>query len=132
MENKRNCNTCKYAFITCRKLKNDVEYSKLNGWKEQVKFKNNCVCDKYKCRFIEYPINVNKIKFVSIKRDSKDVGKLVEIQMCGEDCSKTHLGIYLGKLPIQITAGYSDKKELIVSTVNNPAIFVFDLNRIRS
>lgn len=43
---------------------------------------------------------------------------------------KTYLGIYLGNLPTQNYVSYERKnKQLDICTMNNPAIFVFELKK---
>lgn len=97
-------------------------------------FKESFICDNYKSRYIEYPLEVNKITYdndkTQLSRDS--VGKLVKIRPCGEEYeNKTYLGLFLGELPISNHVSYSEnKKELKVGFINNPAIFVFELNKI--
>ena len=72
--------------------------------------------------------------FCSNKTGYKDsqIGNFVKIAPCGDEYKgKTYLGLYLGELPVahHITHN-SETKELSVSFSNNPAIFVFDLNKI--
>jgi hypothetical protein len=138
---KRNCNTCNFVrgFKTCETLKNNAEYQEII--KEDIafntakwKFKDNFICDNYKSRYIEYPIEVSKIN----RNDNKggfrqdEVGKYVMIKPCAKECEgKTYLGIFLGDLPIGHRISYQeDNKELTVSFDNNPAILVPELNKI--
>lgn len=89
---------------------------------------------------IKYPIEVNKIVFDDTKQvydpngwRKDNVGKFVAIRSVHEeDGGKTYLGIYLGEFAISIGASYkSEKKEVVVShEMYNPAIFVFDLNKV--
>ena len=86
---------------------------------------------------IEYPIEVNEIKFDykmpfdCYCMDKNNIGQLVKIRPCAEEYKdQTYLGILLGELPIGI---YTQKKkdeikELMFSY--NPAIYVFELKKI--
>jgi hypothetical protein len=140
-EIKRNCNTCKFSiFKTCDTLKNNVEYQEIkdeglfDSMIEKHKFKENFICNSYKCRYIEYPIEVSKINrsTESYCLEKSYIGRFVSIRPCGEVYKdKTYLGLYLGDLPIghHITH-HPETKELKVSFDCNPAIFVFDLKKI--
>ena len=76
-------------------------------------------CSKFSSRYIEYPITVNGIESE-------------EIKPCGEEYeNKSYLGIYLGELPISISASYDEDTGILRNrAVNNPAIFVPELKRI--
>ncbi len=141
-EIKRNCSSCKLSFLNrCETLKvelykngyNDKNGSKKN-WEIEYKIKENFICDSYKCKYIEYPIEVSKINTDNNKGGyrSQQIGKFAKICPCGEEYKgKTYLGLFLGELPISNHISYmEDSKELSVSFHNNPAIFVFDLNKI--
>lgn len=58
--------------------------------------------------------------------------KLCKVRPCKENSeSRTYLGIYLGRLPIYLHASFDeDTGELACSTINNPAIFVPELQEI--
>lgn len=139
-EVKRNCNSCKHSlFGRCETLKNNKEYQELakeDNLLNPVKFefKEKYICDDYKSMYIEYPIEVSKINTKCEKGSYRDsyIGKFTKIKPCGEEYKgKTFLGIYIGDLPISINISHnSDTKELNVSFRNNPAIFVFELNKI--
>lgn len=89
---------------------------------------------------IQYPITVDKIVFDNSKQTydpngwrNNEVGKFVAIRPVNkEDSDKTYLGIYLGEFAVSIGASYDkDTKELKISRfMYNPAIFVFDLNKV--
>jgi L-rhamnose mutarotase len=88
---------------------------------------------------IEYPITVNKISYSKEKTYSptgwrKDsIGKFVAIRSVHEeDGNDTHLGLYLGEFAVSLGVTYSpEEKELEVTRgMYNPAIFVFDLNKV--
>lgn len=151
MENRRCCKNCKRdaVFNRCNILIENEEYKNLiqKALTEEDIDQNNAaysdgpynftkrfVCDNYKSRYIEYPIEVSKINVntdTSGWRDS-DKGKFVKIRPCNEKYGgKTYLGIYLGELPIGNRISHNpDSNELNVSYNLNPAIFVFDLNEI--
>lgn len=138
-EIKRNCNTCKFGlFDRCDTLKNHEEYQAMRNARGSAlvthKFKNNFICNIYKCLYIEYPIEVSKINCDANKgayRDSR-IGKFAQIRPCDEEYqNKTYLGLYLGDLPIGHHVSHNpDTKELNISFRDNPAIFVFELNKI--
>lgn len=132
----KNCNNCKFGFFkTCETLKNNKEYQKITSFIEKFNFKNNFICNNYKSIYIEYPIEVISINQNTGEKSeyrNSDVGKFVRIAPCGKEYKgKTYLGIYIGELPIDNSISYNEKtKELNISFVTNPAIFVFDLNKI--
>jgi hypothetical protein len=123
---------------TCETLKNNKEYMKIKEEDflspKRWKFKDNFICDQYKSRYIEYPIEVTKIIYDNDRHGLRDsqVGKFAKIAPCGEEHKgKTYLGLYLGDLPINSHVTHSHVTgELNVSFMTNPAIFVFDLNKI--
>lgn len=91
-------------------------------------------CEHFKSRFIEFPITVNQINTDSGYDYYKEkVGKLVKIRPCAEEYeNKTYLGLFLGSLPTGTpSVSYNrNTQELNVRPMNNPAVFVFDLNKI--
>lgn len=151
MENKRSCLTCKKdsIFKKCERLKNNKEYQELLeevALKDNIsksdaeysdepwEFKGDFICEDYKSKYIEYPIEVSKINLDNRTdgwRDG-DKGKFVKIRPCNEKYgNRTYLGIYLGELPKGNRVSHnSTTKELKVSFDLNPAIFVFELNEI--
>lgn len=141
---KRNCNSCKSGLLgRCDGLKNNKEYQaifkdreakSMDRMLEAHEFKSNFICNEYRSMFIEYPIEVSKINSNIDKgyyRDSQ-IGKFTRITPCGEEYGgKTYLGLYLGDLPIGHNISHNpETKELSISFSNNPAIFVFNLNKI--
>ena len=130
----RNCTTCKYGqFADCETLQGSVEYQTAieKGSVTAFKFKKSFVCDFYKSRYIEYPIEVSEIeKNTELSAyDNVNIGKFVKIRPCGDE--KTYLGLHLGGLPIDMIISHqSETKILDVRYHCNPAIFVFDLNKI--
>ena len=90
-------------------------------------------CPDYESRFIEYPIQVNSIKCDKMKQLMMGrAGSLVKIRPCNKEYGgKTYLGLYLGNQPWSQTVSYNNKSgELTVGMATNPAIYVFDLQRI--
>ena len=142
----KNCTNCKSGmFARCKALKENEEYqsiwenrelSSMERWTKAHDFKVNFVCEEFKSLFIEYPIEVSKINVDGFIKKShyknSEVGKFVRVVPCAEEYNgQTYLGMYLGEIPIgpHITHN-SETKELNVSTTTNPAIFVFELNKI--
>ena len=82
-------------------------------------------------KHIEYPIKVNKINYCEPFSLYK-MGGFAKVRPCGEEYeNKTYLGLFLGELPTSSHAIYNTKdKELNVIMLCNPAIYVFDLNKI--
>ena len=138
----RNCSTCKFGmFQECEALKENKEYQNIpkDGFLDtgKMEFKRNFICDNYKSIYIEYPIEVSKINYDNYDankggyRDRK-IGNFVSIRPCEKKYQdKTYLGLYLGELPTGHHVSHNpNTKELNISFHNNPAIFVFDLNKI--
>lgn len=122
----------------CEVLKNNEEFQKIMNGKSDIladyEFKNNFICDSYKSRYIEYPIEVSKINTNADKDEYRDsrTGNFAKIRPCGEEYEgKTYLGLYLGEMPVGHRISHNpDTNELNVSFSTNPGIFVFDLNKI--
>lgn len=151
MNNKRCCYNCRKdsVFNRCTTLMENEEYKKLIQQavvEEDIDeddaaysdkpydFTKSFVCENYKSKYIEYPIEVSKINVdtdTSGWRD-RDKGKFVKIRPCNEKYGgKTYLGMYLGELPIgNIISHDPNTNELNVYYDLNPAIFVFELNEI--
>lgn len=138
-EAKRNCNSCKNGlFARCEGLKNNGEYQTIRSAPMSIRaahdFKENFICDEYRSRYIEYPIEVSKInkntELYSLEKGY--IGKFVKIAPCGEEHKgKTYLGLFLGDLPMDISVSHNPTtKELNLGYFANPAIFVFELNKI--
>lgn len=130
------CNTCKNGFLSqCKILKSQPEYEKYesNGEIEWFRFKENFICPEYSSRYIQYPIQVTRINYDErMNLNEPDIGRFVRIKPCGEEYEdKTYLGLFLGDLPIDIRVRHnSSSGELSVGFRENPAIFVFALNKI--
>lgn len=140
-EIKRNCNSCKFGlFAKCDTLKTKEEYQAIwnphrrDSIMDAHKFKEAFICDDYKCRYIEYPIEVSKINYNTelYCLEKGNIGKFVKIRPCSEEYQgKTYLGLFIGDLPLNIHVSHNpDTKELNLSYHANPAIFVFELNKI--
>lgn len=80
---------------------------------------------------IEFPITVNKINY-SEAFSLYEMGGFAKVRPCGEEYeNKTYLGLFLGELPTGPYVTYNAKdEELNVGMMCNPAIYVFDLNKI--
>ena len=131
---KRCCKNCKKddLFDRCTILSENEEYKRLiqevideecveesdaRFFDKPYDFTKNFVCEDYKSKYIEYPIEVSKIN--------------VDTDTSEKYGGKTYLGIYLGELPIGNRISHnSNTNELNVSYDLNPAIFVFEFNEI--
>lgn len=133
---------CKYAFpymgkemnkTYCRKLmqeRRDAEEDDMSVCVSNEQCEN---CPDYESRYIEYPIQVNSIKCDKMKQLMMGrAGSLVKIRPCNKEYGdKTYLGLYLGNQPWSQTVSYNKELgELTVGMATNPAIYVFDLQRI--
>lgn len=151
MENKKCCYNCKKdsIFNRCSILLDNEDYKRLlqtaaasknieeydaRFCEEPYNFTKNYVCEEYKSKYIEYPIEVSKINTEDkqVEWREKDKGKFVRIRPCNEKYgNKTYLGIYLGELHTGSLVRHDpETKELHISSKLNPAIFVFELNEI--
>lgn len=99
--------------------------------KEMEKTKDWLFGDK-----IKYPLTVNSLKMqgrmgVSPGRGER-VGSFVSIRPVAEEHKgKTFLGLYIGDVPLSISTAYDPKaQDLHITLAGNPAIFVFDLNKV--
>jgi hypothetical protein len=135
----RNCNSCRSSMWgECEALKANEEYQSIieTGFFDMKKFKfrDKFICDKYKSMYIEYPIEVSKINQDTEVHSlgTSRIGKFVKIRPCKEEYQKkTYLGLYLGDLPVSNYISHNpETKELNISFHTNPAIFIFDLNKI--
>lgn len=91
-------------------------------------------CEKYKSKYIEFPLTIDGINIAPIETNSihAKTGDFVAVRPCGEEYGgKTYLGIFIGDFPIQSMVSFSvESKTLNISTHNNPAMFVPLLNKI--
>lgn len=129
-------NCCRYSNPSIQDLESC--HCVVNGWEhEKVRAvtKEDCEsCEKFKSRYIEYPLTIQGIenKKIDTIGIGHTCGTLCEVRPCGEEYQgKTYLGIYLGDLPIGITSSYDEKTGILSNgTMNNPAIFVPELKKI--
>ena len=108
--------------------KNNVEC--LYSGKRKIVTTDTCRdCDYYDCRNIEYPIDVNGIVYDSENHDDDRIGNYCRVFL--EDCKKTYLGIYLGKIPTNPGYHYREKsKKLHIGLIYHIAILVPELKKI--
>ena len=137
MEDKAKTERCKYSHPHFKN--NSIEYHCIvDGWEDdkvRICKKGECEsCQKFKSKYVEYPITVHEIENKPIDTSGlgHEAGSLVAIRPCAKEYNeKTYIGIYIGDLPIQILTSYKESTgQLINSTMNNPAIFVPDLKKI--
>lgn len=137
MEDKAKIERCKYSHPHFKN--NSIEYHcVVDGWEDdkvRICKKGECEsCQKFKSKYIEYPITVHEIENKPIDTSGlgHEEGSLVAIRPCAKEYNeKTYIGIYIGDLPIQILTSYKESTgQLINSTMNNPAIFVPELKKI--
>lgn len=128
---------CKYAFCYMGKKHNQTycrhDRESKNEGESYVTNEQCDECPHFKSKFIEYPIQVNKINTEKFNNTGMhQTGTLVAIQPCGKEYkNKTYLGIYLGNLPYGPHVSYNEeRKELSVKGFYNPAIYVFELKKI--
>ena len=108
--------------------KNNVEC--LYSGKRKIVTTDTCRdCDYYDCRNIEYPIDVNGFVYDSENHDDDRIGNYCRVFL--EDCKKTYLGIYLGKIPTNPGYHYREKsKKLHIGLIYHIAILVPELKKI--
>lgn len=90
-------------------------------------------CKRFKSKYIQYPLTINDIVIEKIENHGlHTIGTPVRIRPCAKEYkNKTYLGIYIGELPIQSTVRHNEtENKLIIGTMNNPAIYVFELKKI--
>lgn len=133
-QKEKKINRCKFAFI---KIDNTTSCV-VDGWEDDKVTKTDearCeACEKYKSKYIEYPITVDYIDVKPIKYDSWHckTGDLVAVRPCDEKYGKkTYLGYYLGELPKTIWPTFNSKDGVLsIGTTGNPAMFVPELGEI--
>lgn len=131
--------SCRYSFLysgekmnqtVCRKKLNELEASDSEGYISNEECE---VCECYKSRYIEYPIQVNAVETEKLEGMMMYAsGCLVRIKPCAEEYEgKTYLGLYLGHLPMMSSISYDEERQVLkVGAVHNPAIYVFALKKI--
>lgn len=115
MEDKAKIERCKYSHPHFKN--NSIEYHcVVDGWEDdkvRICKKGECEsCQKFKSKYIEYPITVHEIENKPIDTSGlgHEEGSLVAIRPCAKEKESTG--------------------QLINSIMNNPAIFVPELKKI--
>lgn len=120
------CRHCFHDFTrkVCRNEKRNIDESEI------VSDETCESCDFFESRYIQYPLTINDIETVPIINDCECC--LCEIKPCNEKYEdKSFIGIFFGYLPIMINSSYNKKTGILTNyPVNNPAIFVPELNKI--
>lgn len=117
----------------CRKLMQERRNAEEDDMSVCVSNEQCENCQNYKSKHIEYPIQVNSIKYNEMEQLMMGrAGSLVKIRPCNKKYEgKTYLGLYLGNQPWSQTINYNNESgELTVGMATNPAIYIFDLQRI--
>jgi hypothetical protein len=124
----------------CTNCKRDWGCQTLNSRTDGLSMKDATMleyefsCDHFESKYIQYPITVSDVHVDTFTMTDmkKARGKFVKIRPCAKEYGdKTYLGLYLGELPAYPSVSHNHKtQELTISTCNNPAIWVFDLNKI--
>lgn len=127
---------CKYAHISHKRGYICVEA----GWEDDKVIQTDeqrCEeCQKFRSKYIEYPITVNKVETEKIEYNKDSwhckMGQLVKVRPCGEEYGgKTYVGFYIGDLPLCTTGSYNQEEGIYhVGLLPNPAIFVPELRKI--
>lgn len=128
---------CRYHHISL-KIDHTEDYcvvDKKSGGNVRIVSKEDCEkCDRYKSRFLEFPLTIQGIENKEIDTNGfgPECGCLCEISPCGQEYQgKSYIGIYLGELPFSIYTSFDDKTGILKNqTMNNPAIFVPELKKI--
>lgn len=131
MEEMTRQDKCRYAYINLKSISDDDAYLCLKQDQKAVTCEECNLCQMFNSRFIEYPIQVNEIKQNPIEYSNglhaSYVGKPVAVRVK----DKTYLGIFIGDLPSRTHISYmAQTGRLSVNVVDNPAMFVPELNRI--
>ena len=125
---------CSYSFPYMGENFDEVYCSKKDDYDLIAVSGEECEsCTQFKNKHIQYPIKVNKIEYDPLKSwNQYEPGTPVRIMPCAKKYKeKTYRGMYLGNLPIQNYISYKEEtKQLNVCAMNNPAIFVFELEKI--
>lgn len=135
MEEMSKFERCRHGFPDLKSCSGKVVVENKCTKKNIVVNEKDCEkCDMFNSRYIEYPIEVAKI---DINNDTYNmyanrVGEFVKVRPCAKQYNnRTYLGILLGDIPTQPHVSYDRKsKELSVSLIGNPAIFVPELKKI--
>lgn len=136
MDNRKKCcSNCRYHFLhKCENLKSNEDFKKLNMRKDCNKyydFLKKYVCENFDSMYIQYPTEINGIETNNnySKLYSTEIGRYCKVRYC--DDNKTYLGLFLGELPYSINTSINRETKILKNSfISNPAIFVFDLNKI--
>ena len=129
---------CRYCHHYMGKQHNE-HHCVVNGWEnENVKTvtDSDCeACDRFKSKYIEYPLTINGIENQKIDTEKclgHEIGCLCEIRPCADEYKdQSYIGIYIGDLPISITTSHDENTGILKNGVmTNPAIFVPELKKI--
>ena len=127
---------CKFAFPDLKKENNEIKcVFKCSKDEYSIKTIDDCkACEKFKSKYIEYPITVKEIENKPIEKPEKclckdRIGKFVKVRPAGQE--KTFLGIFLGSLPYYNSISYNEQTEqLSITPIENPAMFIPELNQV--
>lgn len=98
---------------------------------EKVSMDKCKACPDFSCKHVKFPIQVEKIEYTPISYNDSVTGSLVAVKPCADEYEgKTYLGILLGHLPTKIYSSHTEDCTLEVSTMLNPAIYVFELKKV--
>ena len=141
-----NCRNKGFAENKCDKLtklfeehglryEDGVYSSSIDRWHKRHDLMKEFCCDDFDSCWLEYPIAVTEVKCSHPRYNEglgHQVGQLVKIRPCKEEYgNKTYLGFYLGDLPLSVHQSFNSESHILtISTHNNPAIFVPQLNKI--
>lgn len=124
---------CRYSFLYQGENMDQV-YCKLKNDKEtHYVTPEQCEnCEQFKHQYIQYPLTIDGIEVKPIKSRGTCIGRPVRVMPCAEEYEgKTFLGLYLGELPWYIHVSHNEEdNKLHIDTANNPAIYVFELQKI--
>lgn len=137
MEEKTRQERCRFCHRFMGKNHNEA-HCVFDGWEDdkvKVVIAEDCdSCDHFFSRFIGYPLIIQGIENspIAIKGRSASCGELCEVTLAEKETGeKSFLGIYLGDLPTQILTSFNPEIGILKnSAMTNPAIYVFELNRI--
>lgn len=129
---------CMYGLPFCGKENSHL--CRVDGWEEQdLKTVTNDICencDKFKSKYIEYPLTINGIEQEPINTESfltsAKCGDLCEIKPCAKEYDgKSYIGFYIGSLPTKIHSTFDLKTKILKNaTMTNPAICFADGKKI--
>lgn len=95
--------------------------------KQEIDLKQCENCQRYKCRYIEYPLTINGLDIKEPKPWNVHPG-LCRVRIAGE--KKTYLGIYIGEMPRYTLPSFNEESGMLkISTSCNPMIYIPQLER---